>query len=37
MRIHAGQGLSEEQVNTVYRLRGELVDQFNAEFRTLPC
>lgn len=32
MRIHAGQGLSEEQVNTVYRLRGELVDQFNVEF-----
>ena len=32
MRIRAGFELSEEQVTTVYRLRGELVDQFNAEF-----
>ena len=32
MRIHAGLELSEGQVNTVYRLRSELVDQFNAEF-----
>ena len=32
MRIRAGLELSEEQVNEVYRLRNELVDQFNVEF-----
>ena len=31
-RIRAGLDLSEEQVNTVYRLRNELVDQFKVEF-----
>ena len=32
MRIRAGLELSEEQVNEVYSLRNELVDQFNVEF-----